>query len=728
MIQCLVASSILILAVIFLRLLFRKTISRRMQYAMWGLVLLRLLLPFSLPESPASIFHLFPQSEAAQQQVYVLPVSREPVGNASNVTVLNNGTVLDANSSGYSVLSDDGTYVTRYMGKMTLMQIFMIIWGFGAGAAGLWFLIINIRFYRKLRKIRRSFPVDGCKLNVYIAEGIASPCLFGVFRPAIYLTQRATESDGLPHVLAHELCHYRHGDHIWSLLRGLCLALWWFNPLVWAAAALSKADSELACDEGAIARIGEEHRISYGRTLVDMIAVKRHAVGLLCSATTMASNKRGIQKRLHCILQKNKVVIPAVATALVITALCVGCTFTAAGPSSQASTGNTASSAYTLTQLGPGGRTVRSLSPVDPEAVTIIKSVLEYYQITSAAWPAVDPDTLDECLRIDVKGPGGEEAAYFVFRTDDRAVIQASQDATYSSLDESLYDRLAALARSGSIVSFVSSSGLDSALSSAILNQNTGAYTDGDFAVESHVLLGKQESESTLTAYVMALYLLFHMDGNGGFTEVGGGHMPVAITFEKQDSGAYILSDYWQPSDGSYYAPSIREKFPEELYGEALDTQKYITVQVQSCYAQMIAHGGVDTDGNLKKLLETICSSPAHMSNPRAYIDAHPVEYRELIYYGEHTLRYCFAQFEAGGQTGLTGHIMASACREILEMLDGAPAGDTLLYTTGQEWYDACKAHARELWTRAGDATFQSSYPGLWVLIQVAGADAMSGK
>ena len=46
--EILLTSSVLILALLALRRLFRRTISRRMQYALWALVLVRLLIPGSL--------------------------------------------------------------------------------------------------------------------------------------------------------------------------------------------------------------------------------------------------------------------------------------------------------------------------------------------------------------------------------------------------------------------------------------------------------------------------------------------------------------------------------------------------------------------------------------------------------------------------------------------------------------------------------------------------------
>lgn len=78
----------------------------------------------------------------------------------------------------------------------------------------------------------------------------------------------------LRHVLAHETAHARHLDPLWSLLRSVCLAVYWFDPLVWIAAAVSKADGELACDEAAIQALGEGERIPYGKTLLSLIPVR----------------------------------------------------------------------------------------------------------------------------------------------------------------------------------------------------------------------------------------------------------------------------------------------------------------------------------------------------------------------------------------------------------------------------------------------------------------------
>ena len=266
MIEWAVTSSVLIAVVIALRFLFRRKISRRLQYALWGLVLLRLLMPIFLFGSTFSVMNVLPDSKIGENQVYVLPVSKQPVEESSGVS-LDYDRVMDANSFGYAVLSEDGSTVTRYADRMSISQILALAWLAGSIAVGLWFTGANLIFYGRLRNTREARSVPDCKLPAYVTGHVASPCLFGIIRPAIYLTPKAVASaDSTRHVLAHELCHYRHGDHIWSMLRCLCLAVWWWNPLVWAAAILSRTDGELACDEAAIKSIGQENRFSYGHT------------------------------------------------------------------------------------------------------------------------------------------------------------------------------------------------------------------------------------------------------------------------------------------------------------------------------------------------------------------------------------------------------------------------------------------------------------------------------
>ena len=128
-------------------------------------------------------------------------------------------------------------------------------------------------------------------------------------------------------MLVHEETHFRHGDHIWSALRGVALALHWWNPLVWLAVVLSRRDGELACDEGALKRLGEGERTAYGETLLKLVTAKPGPRDLLRCATTMTGGKRSLRERIGRIACKRKNLVSLSVAALVLAVLCCAAAF-----------------------------------------------------------------------------------------------------------------------------------------------------------------------------------------------------------------------------------------------------------------------------------------------------------------------------------------------------------------------------------------------------------------
>lgn len=331
MIEWIVSSSALIAVIIALRYILKGKISLRLQYALWGLVLLRLLIPFSIGSSGISIMNALPDSvpetilpvgipdgayssgsTAPGQPVFAVPDTPSTGNVQSEPVVVYSGGVMDGNVK-----------VTDWGG------IAKMIWFTGIAVVGLWLLISNLRLAGKLRKSRQALEVEGCRLPVYLSNAVDTPCLFGIFRPSIYVTPEAAESESrLRHILAHEVTHCRHGDNFWAVLRGACLALHWYNPLVWWAAVLSSNDAELACDEATIQRIGESERAEYGRTLISMTCQKRPA--LLTAATTMTGSRSSIKERITLIARKPKMAAYTLIAVVLIAVVAVGCTFTGA--------------------------------------------------------------------------------------------------------------------------------------------------------------------------------------------------------------------------------------------------------------------------------------------------------------------------------------------------------------------------------------------------------------
>lgn len=417
-------SSALILIVLAVRVLFRNRLSARLRYALWGVVLLRLLVPFQV-ELPAAANEALPllASNLAQDvtprlddtMLYAIPTKRYLVDRVQPGDEPEYSRTLHSEAdreyySGGVVYDKNG--ITRYFFMMPASELLMIIWKTGAGLCLLVILYSNWGFSLRLGRRRRRLEDVDAPVPVYTAEGLPSPCLFGVFRPAVYVTPVAAENpDTLRHVLAHELTHYKHGDHLWSLLRCFSLALHWYNPLVWLAVVLSKQDGELACDEGAVARLGEAERIPYGRTLVDMVAARALRPGdLLSCSTAMTGGESSIKRRVTQIVKKPKTV--KIALFAVIALVALGLVFTFAGRSGEEPgelPGNTPSGPEGQDQQQGGGED-KAITPVSSPELEEFFAQLESAQsiyvgqpmLSSANPPGLisDPEALAQAKEL----------------------------------------------------------------------------------------------------------------------------------------------------------------------------------------------------------------------------------------------------------------------------------------------------------------------------------------
>ncbi|MBQ7094135.1 MAG: hypothetical protein IJN84_06450, partial [Clostridia bacterium] len=263
-----ISSSVLIVLVMLVRLVFKEKMSQQLRYGLWLLVLIRLLVPFSLGESQMSIDN-FTESAVMSDSVKLITeigkidlprmsyndayeqVASEYAGNGIDISELP--------IAQYERVDYEIDNVRR--GDISIAEMLKYIWLGGIAVVGCCFIASNMVFASKLRKNRRPIVWQNNRLPIYVTDKIDTPCLFGIVRPAIYVTNETMgDYTTLHHVVEHELTHFRHCDHIWAILRCVCLAIHWYNPLVWAAAFMSKNDAELACDEATIKRIGESER------------------------------------------------------------------------------------------------------------------------------------------------------------------------------------------------------------------------------------------------------------------------------------------------------------------------------------------------------------------------------------------------------------------------------------------------------------------------------------
>ena len=353
--EIIITSSVLIVCIMLIRIIFKGKISSRLQYALWLLVALRLIIPVSaqiyMAIGSVDEFRIMDLTRRLEARVGdVAEQLEQPVTFATSVN-----SVAGQLAAKYILAKEmdlpepDGPTSVFLAGKtgFTWLDVLRGIWLGGMVIVALWMIITNIVFARRLHKGRKEFvlpepdesdlPQGKALLGVgidkwnklihstkiYTVEGLASPCLHGIpFREAVYLTPDAAEdAERLRHVLTHEMCHKKHCDSLWSILRSILLVIYWVNPFVWTAAVLSKRDCELACDEEALLILGEKERISYGETLLSIITRKGKLSDIACTATTMTGSGKSIKERIRFIAEKPHVLRVAVAAVLALVVL-----------------------------------------------------------------------------------------------------------------------------------------------------------------------------------------------------------------------------------------------------------------------------------------------------------------------------------------------------------------------------------------------------------------------
>lgn len=231
--------SLLIMLVLLLRLAFRPA-PKAMICILWALVILRLLLPFRL-ESPLSIrpqpsFDIRQEAVALfepEQGIYTeIPVSgdQKPAENAKNSTI-------------------------------EPMVVVSAVWMAGACIIGLYALVSYFRLKMRVCGAVRT------EKGIYTCPGLDTAFLLGYLQPRIYLPDRMDKVEAAL-VTAHEQTHLRRGDH-WLKLAGFaCVALHWYNPLVWLLFVLLSKDIEEACDESVIKNMAADERKAYSTALL----------------------------------------------------------------------------------------------------------------------------------------------------------------------------------------------------------------------------------------------------------------------------------------------------------------------------------------------------------------------------------------------------------------------------------------------------------------------------
>lgn len=277
-------ASFVILAVLVVRLLLRRA-PTALRYALWLVVLFRLVCPFSF-QSAISLLpvpaNAIPQAVANQQPP---PVSLDIPAAANPVNAAAPGAL---------------------QGWVTVAAV---LWLCGMVALVVYSIVTLLRLRQRLRSAVAAGE------GVYLAQGLSSPFVMGVFRAKIYLPADLAAQEK-QYILLHEQTHIRRLDHLVKLVSFTVLCLHWFNPLVWVAFFLCGKDMEMSCDEAVIRKLGAEVKKDYSASLLSL-ATGRRIVG----GSPLAFGEGDTKSRIRNVLHYKKPAFWVVAAAVVAVAV-----------------------------------------------------------------------------------------------------------------------------------------------------------------------------------------------------------------------------------------------------------------------------------------------------------------------------------------------------------------------------------------------------------------------
>ena len=586
-----------------LRLILRSA-PKWISYALWSVVLFRLVCPVSF-ESALSVFG----------RIGVAP--RTVSGTMEYIPVSTGGVAVQPASDGVSVQNvlSQGVSSAASGSLETLIFLGACLWL--AGIAAL--LVYSAAAHVRLR--RRVATATLASEGVFETDEIASPFVFGFFRPKIYLPVGLGEAEET-FVLLHERAHIRRRDHLVKPIAFFALLIHWFNPFMWLAFLLMSRDMEMSCDESVVRGLDRVEKAGYGETLAHL-ATRRP----LPAGNPLAFGESGARSRVKNVLHYKK---PAfwVVTVAVLAAVILGICLLANPASGAGEDGGTVEVRFEtagdipdlvkeyaaeyvqndiayynsmdgqtiidakitgLTQLDTGTASLTvdvqmwlleyRLLPQDPDNVILTGGM------TMADGWRTEYGSVGQPLLVVVRDISSETWQR-VGRTHTGAVGEdyggdytAATMALYHSYLEVEAAATEATALEDAIVGFMGDGWWYAG------EQKTSDYKAGAF-----VTLQEDGTDGSLVFYGVSLYRSYTVfEENFAVTEDF--LTPCVIML---DAETLSCTDFWVPGDGAYFEMDLYEKFPADIAEEAaLHSYDYYDQLAASCDKQARSYGGL---------------------------------------------------------------------------------------------------------------------------------------
>lgn len=365
------SGAVLIIVIAAVRAVAVNVLPKKTFLILWGIALLRLLMPCSVP---------------CAFSVYTLLNPEMPA-------------FTDAESEGNAQASVDGLYPAvcdiwheQSEKFASLVSLARVLWLIGAAFCSLFF--VGSYFYWRY-VFQTSLPIHndfvgqwqqahGKKFPVLVRQSdrIAAPLSYGFFRAVILMPKKTdwSSTKQLKYVLMHEYVHICRRDSAVKLISTLALCVHWFNPLVWLMYLLLQHDIELACDESVIRHFGGSSKMTYANMLIDM-EMKKGSPVPLCNHF----GKNAIEERIIAIMKTKKTsVVTMLLSAVLITGITVS--FATSAPAKKVEndynkTGTVNTDALKIREEASGSASVSGLLP-ERQQVMILSEEEGFYHVS----------------------------------------------------------------------------------------------------------------------------------------------------------------------------------------------------------------------------------------------------------------------------------------------------------------------------------------------------------
>ncbi len=298
------SGAVFITAVVMIRAAAINKLPKKTFLVLWELVMVRLLIPFSIP----SVF-----------SVYTLVTHGLSSAALPEVTTDYNMPVVEG------VFAATGGMEQPPADILSSVSLWFIVWCAGMIPAALFFVI---SYLRCLMEFRTALPVRSHYVEKWLeqqtlkrpvlvrqSDRISTPLTYGIFRPVILMPKKTDwkNEKQLQYILTHEYVHIYRYDTVTKLLAACALCVHWFNPFVWVMYRLFNRDIELACDESVIRQFGEKSKSAYSLMLINMEAAKS---GLLPFCNNFSKN--AVEERITAIMKMKKTSLFAICIAAML--------------------------------------------------------------------------------------------------------------------------------------------------------------------------------------------------------------------------------------------------------------------------------------------------------------------------------------------------------------------------------------------------------------------------